>query len=89
MGFVADTIGILFPFWAWPYLSILICLGVICIEGKSVLEHAKKRKSHVADIPGMVKDIIECASEHDALDLLDRIKGTLDEENAKYVEKDH
>lgn len=27
--------------------------------------------------------------EHDALDLLDRIKGTLDEENAKYVEKDH
>lgn len=89
MGFVADTIGILFPFWVWPYLSILICLGVICIEGKSVLEHAKKRKSHVADIPGMVKDIIECASGHDALDLLDRIKGTLDEENAKYVEKDH
>lgn len=89
MGFVADTIGILFPFWAWPYLSIAICLSIICIEGKSVLEHAKKRKSHVAEIPGMIKEMIECASEHDALDLITRIKGMIDEENTKYIPKDH
>lgn len=89
MGFVADTVGILFPFWAWPYLSIVACLSIIGIETKSVIEHAKKRKSHIAEIPGMVKDIIDCATEHEALDLLTRIKGIMDEENAKYVQKDH
>lgn len=87
MGFVADTVGILFPFWAWPYLSILICLAVIGIELKSVLEHAKKRKSRAADIPAMVEEIIGCATKHDALDLLSRIKGMIDEDNAKYIQK--
>lgn len=89
MGFVADTVGILFPFWAWPYLSIVICLAIIGIEGKSVMEHAKRRKSHLADIPGMLKDIIECATEHDAMDVLTRVKQMLDEENMKYIQKDH
>lgn len=89
MGFVADTIGILFPFWSWPYLSIGICLGVIAIEAKSVMEHAKKRKSHVADVPKMLKNIVECASEHDALDILAKVKSMLDEENEKYFPKDH
>ena len=89
MGFVADTVGILFPFWAWPYLSIAICLAIIGIEGKSVMEHAKKRKSHLADVPGMLKDIIDCATEHDAMDVLTRVKQMLDEENMKYLPKDH
>ncbi len=88
MGFVADTVGILFPFWAWPYLSIVICLAIIGIEGKSVMEHAKKRKSHLAEVPGMVKEMIDCATEHEAMDILTRIKHMFDEENAKYQHKD-
>lgn len=89
MVFLADTIGILFPFWAWPYLSILVCLAIITIEFKSVCEHAKKRKSHVAEIPKMVKDIVECATEHDAVDILTRIKGEIDDGNAKFTQKDN
>lgn len=78
MGFIADSVGILFPFWAWPYLSILICLGVIAIEGRSVLEHARKRRSHVADVPDIIKSIVDCAEEHSALELLNKIKDTLE-----------
>lgn len=89
MGFVADTIGILFPFWAWPYLSIIICLAVIFIEGKSVMEHAKKRKDHVAQIPRMVEDMIACASKRDALDLIERIKAMIDDDNTEHAIKDH
>lgn len=84
MGFIADTIGVLFPFWAWPYLSILICLAVIAIECKSVFEHAKKRKSHVADIPAMIQEMVDCATEHDAISLIARIKEMIDDENDKY-----
>lgn len=83
MGFVADTIGVLFPFWAWPYLSILICLAIVCIEGKSILEHAKRRRSHVSEIPDMIGDIIHCVTEHDALEVIKRIKDTIDEENTR------
>lgn len=74
MGFVADSIGILFPFWTWPYLSILICLGIIGIEAKSVMEHAKKRKSHIVEIPSIIKEIIECATEDKANELLKKLK---------------
>lgn len=88
MGFIADSIGILFPFWAWPYLSILICIAVIAIEAKSVVEHARKRKSHVADIPKMISDVIDCATEKDALDIILRIKQVLDEDNSKYHHKE-
>lgn len=82
MGFIADTIGILFPFWSWPYLSILICLAIIGIEAKSVAEHAKKRKSKLTEVPKLVKEIIECVEEHNALDLLERIKHHIDEETS-------
>lgn len=87
MGFIADTIGVLFPFWAWPYLSIAICLAVIGIEAKSVMEHSQKRKSHTAQIPGMLSDIIKCATKTEALDILSRIKDMIDAENQKYSSK--
>lgn len=85
MGFVADTIGILFPFWALPYLSIIICLCIIGIEFKSVREHAKKQKSRVAEIPTMAKEIIECVNERDAISLLIKLQKALDEANSKLM----
>lgn len=87
MGFVADTIGILFPFWSWPYFSILVCLAIIFIEGKSVLEHAKRRRSHVAEIPDMINEIVHCVTEHDAVAVIKRIKDSLDEENTRLFHK--
>lgn len=88
MGFVADTIGILFPQYQWPYLSIIICLSIIGIEGKSVMEHAKKRKSKVADIPDMVQEMIDCANKKEAVDIIKRIKDMLEIEEDKYNTKD-
>lgn len=86
-GFIADSIGILFPFWALPYLSILICLGCIYIEFKSVREHAKKRKSHAADLPQVIKSIVNCLTEHEALDVLKNIQDMVEESNAKFTER--
>lgn len=79
LGFVADTIGVLFPFYALPYLSILICLGIIAIEIKSVFEHAEKRKSKTAELPSIVQSIVECVSERDAESVLKRIIDELDD----------
>ena len=87
MGFVFDTVGMLFPFYAWPYASVVICVAITFIEFKSMIEHARKRKSHVAKIPGMLKDIIECATEHDALEIISKVQGMIEEENTKLIQK--
>lgn len=79
LGFVADCIGVLFPFYTLPYLSILICLGIIGIEMKSVWEHAKKRKSKTAIIPNLVQAIVECVNKDDAENVIKLIVTELDE----------
>lgn len=43
-----------------------ICLAIIVIEGKSVLEHAKRRKCRTAKIPETIRDMAEWIGE-DAL----------------------
>lgn len=72
-GFIADTIGVMFPFYSLPYLSMLICLGIIAIEFRSVLEHSKKRKSKSADLPDIIGGIIDAATEHDAISMIKKL----------------
>ena len=75
LGFVFDLIGVIFPFYAYPYLSILICVGIVLIEIKSVWEHAKKRKSRVAELPQMIQQIVDC----DSIDKAKNIIKTINE----------
>lgn len=79
LGFVFDLIGVIFPFYAYPYLSILICVGIVLIEIKSVWEHAKKRKSKVAELPIMVQKIVDCDSKEDASELIKDIFNSYDD----------
>ncbi len=83
LGFVADCVGVLFPVYNLPYLSILICIGIIGIEMKSVWEHAKKRKSKAAELPAILRSMVECANEHNALEIVERISDYLDDEKKK------
>lgn len=79
LGFVFDLIGVIFPFYAYPYLSILICVGIVLIEMKSVWEHAVKRKSKAAQLPKIVGRIVECATTEEAEQLIKTIKDFYDD----------
>lgn len=70
IGFLIDTAGCLFPVYALPYLSILFCLGLICVEAKSMFEHVRKRRSQAVDVARIIQMLVECASEKDAKKLL-------------------
>lgn len=72
IGFIIDTIGVLFPVYAFPYLSILFCVGLIGVEAKSMFEHAKRRKSKAIEAKDIIKTIIACATEKDARALLEQ-----------------
>ena len=43
-GFIADTLGLLLPWYALPYITMVLCVSLVFIEMKSVFEHYKRRK---------------------------------------------
>lgn len=73
-GVMIDMLGLAFPWYAIPYCAILVTLGVVLIEGKSMLENYHKMKSAAAALPQMIADIVECSDTEKAKRLIDLIK---------------
>lgn len=68
-----DLIGSLFTFYRVPIASILGSISVIAIECSSVIENSRRKKSHSAEIPDMVKKIVQCATTKDGERILNEI----------------
>ena len=68
-----DLIGSLFTFYKLPFASILGSISVIAIELASVLENSKRKKSHAAEVPDIIKKIIQCATTKDGEKILKEI----------------
>lgn len=78
-GFFFDLVGVFFPWYSYPYMTIVITLGLSVIELKSMLEHARKRKSKTAELPMIVQKIVECTTHDDAQKLIKNIKDLYDD----------
>ena len=80
-----DLIGSLFTFYKLPFASLLGSISVIAIECASVLENSRRKKSHAAEVPEIIKKIIQCATTKDGEALLEeitnQIKSKEDEKN--------
>lgn len=68
-----DLIGSLFTFYRIPIASILGSISVIAIECSSVIENSRRKKSHSAEIPDVVKKIVQCATTKDGERILNEI----------------
>lgn len=64
-GIFIDFLGLCFPWYTIPFCCILTTLGVILIEGKSVIENHAKVKNPAAEIPETVIEIAEKISKSD------------------------
>ncbi len=73
IGFLIDCIGMFFSFYPMPFLVSLFGIGLIIVEIKSMLEHAKRRNSHTAELPDIIKGIKDAASEKEAKDIIEQI----------------
>lgn len=72
-----DTLGLFFPWYLLPYFVMACTLGVLLIEGRSVIENSRKKKSQAAGIPDAVRSIIQAATREEAekvLEQLDELK---------------
>lgn len=78
IGFLVDCLGMFFDFYVMPFVAVLFGVGLIVVEGKSMFEHANRRKSHTTELPDILKSIVECAHEHDAKKIVEHITATMD-----------
>lgn len=71
-GLFIDIFGTLW--FSVPYASILITFGILLIEGKSVIENLKAKKSEAANIIDAVRAIKEATTDKDAQTIIDFFK---------------
>ena len=77
IAFLIDCLGIVFAFYIMPFVVILFGVGLICVEAKSMFEHARLRKSHTAELPDIARQMIKCHNIEEAM----KIIGLLSEKN--------
>lgn len=68
-----DILGSLLSFYIVPFATILCTIAVIYIEGKSVVENSKRKKAHAADVPDIVKKIVQAATAEQSHEILNEI----------------
>lgn len=68
-----DILGSLLSFYIAPFATILCTIAVMCIEGKSVIENSRRKKAHAADVPEIVKRIVQTATTEQGHEILNEI----------------
>lgn len=73
-GVLIDVLGLSFTWYAIPYCAVICTLGILIIEGKSVLENFQKKKSSAAQVVDMVQAIVEAVDNETAEKIIKAIK---------------
>lgn len=69
-----DILGAVFVWYNLPYCAILATLGVLLIEGRSVIENSKKKQSAAGRVMDAVQEIISCVDSEKAQKIIEMIK---------------
>ena len=81
VGLMIDLLGSIFTWYEFPYASMLFCLAVLIIEGKSVMENVKRKKARAGKIDEVIKEIIAATTSDDAQLIFTKIGALVDAVN--------
>lgn len=73
-GVIIDVLGLAFVWYNLPYCAVIVAVGVVLIEAKSVLENYQKMKSAARNMPDVVRQIIDAVTDKDANKVIELIK---------------
>lgn len=76
-----DILGLCFPWYVLPYGCVIGTLGVLIVEGLSVVENLRKKRSHAAEVAEMTAKIVSCVTSEEAEKIIKLIK---ESQNAKH-----
>lgn len=68
-----DMLGSFLSFYKIPFATILCTIAIMLIEGRSVIENSKRKKAHAADIPDIVKQIVQATTAKQGHEIVDKI----------------
>lgn len=68
-----DGLGSLISWYELPYASMVGALAIILIEGKSVVENSRKKKSNAANIPDIIKTIVNASNVDQAKAIINQL----------------
>lgn len=71
-GLMVDAFGSLF--YACPIASMLVGLGILIIEARSVIENLREKKASAAELPNILAKIITAKNKEQAMRILESIK---------------
>lgn len=74
MGVLIDVLGLVFPWYSIPYCAVILALGILIIEGKSVLENFNKKKSAAARVVDIIGAIVDATDNETAEKIIKAIK---------------
>lgn len=87
-GVLIDILGLTFTWYLMPYCVVICTLGILIIEGKSVLENFNKKKSSAAQVAEMAEKIVECFDNETAEKIIKAIKSDGDLRKVEKAKKD-
>lgn len=73
-GVLIDVLGLSFTWYVIPYCAVICTLGILVIEGKSVLENFQKKKSSAAQVADIIGAIVEATDNETAEKIIKAIK---------------
>ena len=74
VGVLIDILGLSFTWYAMPYCAVVVTLGILIIEAKSVLENFHKKKSSAAQVVDIIEAIVEATDNETAEKIIKAIK---------------
>lgn len=74
VGVLIDILGLSFTWYAMPYCAVIVTLGILIIEAKSVLENFQKKKSSAAQVVDIIEAIVEATDNETAEKIIKAIK---------------
>ncbi|MBM6856486.1 phage holin family protein [Caecibacteroides pullorum] len=69
-----DILGLCFPWYNLPYGAIIGTAGVLFVEGFSVVENLRRKRSHAAEVADVAAKIVKCLTTEDAEKIIKMIK---------------
>lgn len=72
-----DMLGSLLSFYVIPIATILCTVAIIYIEARSVIENSKRKKAHAAEVPDIIKQIVQATTAEQGHEILNKISELL------------
>lgn len=80
-GVIIDILGLAFVWYNMPYCAVVVAVGVVLIEAKSVLENYHKMRSPAAEMIDMTAAVIKASTSREADEIIEIIKDNVRKEN--------